>query len=165
MPNTRGIVQIHSAPAALRPHLEWSVGAVFGVPVEFHWSPQPAEQRAFRAEYAWRGEAGTGAKLTSALRACQRVRFEVIQEPGPAGEGLRWAFTPSLGVFAASIGAHGDIMIHEDRLKRAILADGTGTRPLQESLAELLGTAWDDELEAFRQAGDGATVRWLHQVS
>ena len=29
---------------------------------------------------------------------------------------------------------------------------------------DLLGTAWDDELEVFRQAGEGADVRWLHQV-
>ena len=28
----------------------------------------------------------------------------------------------------------------------------------------LLGKAWDDELEPFRYAGDGAPVRWLHQV-
>ncbi len=34
-------------------------------------------------------------------------------------------------------------------------------------LAELdlaLGQAWDDELEPFRYAGDGAPVRWLHRV-
>ena len=30
--------------------------------------------------------------------------------------------------------------------------------------AGLLGKAWDDELEPFRYAGDGAPVRWLHQV-
>jgi hypothetical protein len=28
----------------------------------------------------------------------------------------------------------------------------------------LLGQPWDDELEPFRHAGDGAPVRWLHQV-
>jgi hypothetical protein len=28
----------------------------------------------------------------------------------------------------------------------------------------LLGQAWDDELEPFRHAGDGAPVRWLHEV-
>ena len=29
---------------------------------------------------------------------------------------------------------------------------------------ELLGDAWDAELEPFRHAGDGAPVRWLHKV-
>jgi hypothetical protein len=28
----------------------------------------------------------------------------------------------------------------------------------------LLGKAWDEELESFRHAGEGAPVRWLHQV-
>ena len=26
------------------------------------------------------------------------------------------------------------------------------------------GEAWDEELEPFRHAGEGAPVRWLHQV-
>ena len=33
-----------------------------------------------------------------------------------------------------------------------------------QEMQELLGKAWDDELEPFRYAGDGAPVRWLHQV-
>ena len=42
-------------------------------------------------------------------------------------------------------------------------ADGwTGARVLE--MQALLGKAWDDELEPFRYAGDGAPVRWLHQV-
>ena len=35
---------------------------------------------------------------------------------------------------------------------------------LRAGLHGLLGTAWDAELEPFRRAGDGAPVRWLHQV-
>jgi len=31
-------------------------------------------------------------------------------------------------------------------------------------LAELLGSAWDAELEPYRHAGDGAPVTLLHQV-
>ena len=65
---------------------------------------------------------------------------------------------------AAAIGVHGDIMIHEDRLKQAMLADALGRQPLGEGVAELLGARWDAELEPFRQAADGAPVRWLHQV-
>lgn len=155
---------IHSAPAALRPHLEWAIGGVFGRPVELHWSDQPAEPRALRTEYTWQGPVGTGAKLASALRGCDRLRFEVTEEPTASTEGLRWAYTPSLGVFSAAIGATGDVMVHEDRLRQAILADALGRRPLIEAVADLLGEPWDGELEAFRQAGEGAPVRWLHQV-
>jgi hypothetical protein len=28
----------------------------------------------------------------------------------------------------------------------------------------LLGRTWDEELEPFRCAGEGAPVRWLHEV-
>ena len=164
MNSSRGIVLIHSAPAALRPHLEWAVGSVFGAPVEFSWSPQPAESRSLRAEYPWHGPVGTGAKLASALRGCVRARFEVTEEPSQGNDGMRWAYTPRLGVFACAIGPHGDLMIHEERLKQAILADALGRQPLAEGVAELLGARWDAELEAFRHAGEGAPVRWLHRV-
>lgn len=162
MGSTRGIILIHSAPVALRPHVEWAVGAVFGYPVEFDWIWQPAENRTMRAEYYWHGEAGTGAKLASALRGCERARFEVTEEASPQSEGTRWAFTPRLGVFSATIGIHGDIMVHEDRIKQAVMSDALGRRPLSEAINDLLGTAWDYELEAFRQAAEGAPVRWMH---
>lgn len=159
---TRGIIAIHSAPAALRPHLEWAVGVVFGCPVNFDWVWQPAENRTMRTEYSWQGPVGTGAKLASALRGCERARFEVTEEPSFGNEGLRWAYTPRLGVFSSVVGPHGDIMIHEDRLRQAILADALGRRRLAEAVADLLGASWDEELEAFRQAAEGAPVRWLH---
>ncbi len=164
MNTTRGIVQVHSAPAALCPHIEWAIGGVFGAPVRLHWTPQPAERNCQRAEYSWAGPVGTGAKLASALRGCQRLRFEVTEEACATAEGTRWAYTPTLGIFSATMGRHGDIMIHEERLKQAILADALGTKPLLVALQDLLGTPWDDELETFRHAGDGAPVRWLHQV-
>jgi hypothetical protein len=33
---------------------------------------------------------------------------------------------------------------------------------LEQQLEKLLGGAWDNELEPFRRAGDGAPVRWLN---
>jgi hypothetical protein len=33
---------------------------------------------------------------------------------------------------------------------------------LEEELTLLLGQPWDDELEPFRRAGEGAPVRWLN---
>jgi hypothetical protein len=35
---------------------------------------------------------------------------------------------------------------------------------LQDEIDLLLGVPWDEELEVFRYAGDGASVRWLHKV-
>jgi hypothetical protein len=63
----------------------------------------------------------------------------------------------------AVIGVHGDILVPENRLRAALEAVTTGAL-LADELDRLLGRAWDDELEPFRCAGEGAPVRWLHQV-
>jgi hypothetical protein len=59
---------------------------------------------------------------------------------------------------------HGDIMVPEDRLKAAVVRASLGESALDIEIGKLLGRPWDDELETFRHAGDGAPVRWLHQV-
>ncbi|MEA4944625.1 MAG: DUF3145 domain-containing protein [Propionicimonas sp.] len=161
---TRGVILIHSAPAALCPHLEWAVSAATGSVIRFDWTPQPAEPRTMRAEHLWSGDVGSGAAIASALAGCQRARFEVTEDATRTTEGQRWAYTPRLGVFSAATGPTGDIMVHENRLKRAITAEALGGKPLAEALQELLGTRWDDELEVFRHACEGTPVRWLHAV-
>ena len=45
----------------------------------------------------------------------------------------------------------------------ALLASAQGPQ-LAQGLDMLLGSAWDAELEPYREAGDGAAVTWLHQV-
>jgi hypothetical protein len=37
-----------------------------------------------------------------------------------------------------------------------------GKATFEHEVDRLLGKPWDDELEPFRRAGDGAPVRWLH---
>lgn len=162
MSTTRGVLFIHSAPSALCPHIEWAVGGVVGVPAHLDWTPQPAERAAYRAELSWSGEAGTGAALASALNRWQRLRYEVTEDA--ATDGSRWSYTPTLGLFHATTGPHGDIVVGEDRLKKAMADSARSGRPLAELIDELLGRPWDEELETFRYAGEGVPVRWLHKV-
>jgi len=162
---TRGVVYVHSAPPALCPHIEWAVGGVLGVRVTLDWTQQPAAPGTVRAELSWQADAGTGARLASALRDWMHLRFEVTEEPSAGAEGERWSSTPALGLFHATTGVHGDILVREDRLRAALAraaADPATDVPAE--LQALLGKPWDDELESFRYAGDGAPVRWLHQV-
>lgn len=161
---TRGVVYVHSAPSALCPHVEWAVAGVLGAPASAQWTPQPAEQATYRCELSWQGAAGTAAKITSAVRGWCRLRFEVTEEPTAGSEGARYSYTPDLGVFHAVTGLHGDIMIPEDRLKAAVVKTALGETTLELEVDKLLGMPWDDELETFRHAGEGAPVRWLHQV-
>lgn len=161
---TRGVLYVHSAPSALCPHIEWAVGGVLGLATPMHWTPQPAQPGSYRTEMSWVGEAGSAAAVTSALRGWTRLRFEITEEPTTGTEGARYSFTPDLGVFHAVTGLHGDLMIPEDRLKAAVVRAAMGETSLVLEIDKLLGKPWDDELETFRHAGEGAPVRWLHQV-
>jgi Protein of unknown function (DUF3145) len=164
MSTTRGVLFVHSAPSALCPHIDWAVGGIFGVPVRLDWTPQPVERATYRTEHSWSGPIGTAARVASALKGWQRVRFEVTEEPTAKSEGARYSYTPSLGIFHAVTGLHGDIMVPEDRLRHAMALAALGGGELTQVLDSLLGSEWDTELEPFRHAGDGTPVRWLHEV-
>lgn len=161
---TRGVLYVHSAPSALCPHVEWAAAGVLGGTVDLDWQAQPAETGTYRAELSWQAPTGSGAALASALRGWDRLRFEVTEEPTASSEGARYSYTPRLGIFHAMAGLHGDLLIPEDRIKAFRVKAALGEVSLDEALDGLLGVAWDDELEPFRHAGDGAPVRWLHQV-
>jgi hypothetical protein len=187
-----GVLHVHSAPPALCPHIEWAVAGLLGVPVRLCWVDQPASPGTLRAELDWQGRPGTAAAVTSALAAWNRLRFEVTEEASPGCDAVRYSHTPSLGTFSAVTSANGDILVPESRLRAAmtLAAAGVASRPqgtgqpaprgadalrdlhgplhpalggsLEAELALLLGQPWDDELEPFRHAADGAPVRWLH---
>lgn len=164
MSTTRGVLYIHSTPSALCPHVEWAVGGVFGVPTHLDWTAQPAERASYRTEHSWTGPVGTAAKLASALKGWQRIRFEVTEERTSTSEAERYSYTPTLGIFRATTGLHGDIMVSEERIRKATVTAALGGKDLVAALDELLGGPWDAELEPFRYAGDGTPVRWLHEV-
>jgi Protein of unknown function (DUF3145) len=158
-----GVLYVHSAPPALCPHIEWAVAGIVGVPVTMPWAGQPAAPGSLRAELSWQARPGTAGAITSALAGWNRLRFEVTEDSSPGCDGVRHCYTPELGTFTAVTAANGDLVIPEDRL-RAVMARASrvGSVPLEEELGQLLGTAWDNELEPFRRAADGAPVRWLN---
>lgn len=162
--SVRGVLQIHSAPPALCPHIEWAAAGVVGVAVSLPWVNQPAAPGSLRAELNWQGRAGTAGAIVSALSGWNRLRFEVTEEASPGCDAVRYSYTPELGTFSAVTSANGDIAIPESRLRAAMtVAAATASRgSLEDELARLLGEPWDDELEPFRCAAEGAPVRWLH---
>ena len=162
MSATSGVLYVHSCPPALVPHVEWAVAAELGVRTSLPWAEQPAAPGTLRAEASWRGRPGTAGRLAAALRGWQVLRYEVTEEASAGCDGERISVTPTLGVFRSAMSANGDVLVGEDRL-RALLSTASGPQ-LSHGLDQLLGAAWDDELEPFRCAGEGATVHWLHQV-
>ena len=187
--SVRGVLHVHCAPPALCPHIEWAVAGVLGVPVSLLWVDQPASPGSLRAELSWQGKPGAAGAITSALASWNLVRFEVTEDASPGCDAARYSCTPVLGTFSATVAANGDVMISENRLRAAMalaasarsgtsdrsatselgsLRDRHGPRhpalggSLEAELSLLLGEPWDDELEPFRRAGDGAPVRWLN---
>jgi hypothetical protein len=157
-----GVLHVHSAPPALCPHIEWAVAGIVGMPVDLPWTGQPAAPGSLRSELSWQAKPGTAGAITSALVGWNRLRFEVTEEASEGCDGVRYSYTPDLGTFTGVTAANGDIVVPEARLRAAMsLADGGGS-VLEAQLQRLLGTAWDNELEPFRRAGDGAPVRWLN---
>jgi hypothetical protein len=161
---TRGVVYIHSTPKALCPHIIWALEGVLGAGVTVQWTEQPAAPGLVRTELSWAAESGTGARLASALRGWEHLRYEVTEEPSPGCDGSRWSHTPRLGIHHTWTSANGDAVVNEDRLREVVVLSQGSPEAMREMIEELLGLEWDDELEPFRYAGDGAPVRWLHQV-
>ncbi len=160
---TRGVLFVHAAPPALGPHINWAVGNALGREVSLSWADQMAAPGMLRAELSWVGPSGTGAKLASALRGWEHLRYEVTEEATGTTDGGRWAHTPELGIFHSQMDSVGNVVIPEDRI-RAVLEEGGDAQTLTAGLRLALGQAWDDDLEPFRYAGAGAPVRWLHRV-
>lgn len=160
---TRGVFFVHSAPRAMCPHIEWAVEQIIGVPAHFEWIDQPAAPGLVRTEILWQGKQGSGSKLASALRGWDHLRFEITEDASFGVDGSRWSHTPSLGIFHTHIDTHGNNVVSEARVKAALEHVHDAFR-MRKELDLALGSAWDEELEPFRYAGEGAPVRWLHQV-
>jgi len=161
---SRGVVYVHSAPTSLCPHITWALEGILGRRITLDWTPQPAGPRLVRTELSWTAEAGTGARLASALRGWDHLRYEVTEEPSPGVDGSRWSYTPTLGIHHTWVSASGDVLVHEDQVRAAVARARTDATTLADELDHVLGGDWDRELEPFRYAGDGAPVRWLHKV-
>lgn len=159
----RGVLYVHSCPPAVCPHVEWAVAGVLGMPVRLDWTAQPMAPGSLRCETGWRGRPGTAARIAAALRRWTLLRFEATEEPSDGADGERYMMTPTLGVLRTAMSANGDVLVQEDRL-RGLLGRSEDLASLVHGVERLLGTPWDDELEPYRHAGEGAPVRWLNQV-
>lgn len=163
--NTRGVVFVHSTPRALTAHIEWALGGLLGTPVSLDWVEQPVAPGTVRSEMSWIGSADLSAKMASALRSFPNLRFEITEEPSTGFDGQRFVSTPSLGIWRSPMGVFGESFISDEKLRTAIVNATASGNSLVEAVDEVLGGPWDRELEPFRYAGEGAPVRWLHQVS
>ncbi|WP_117211489.1 DUF3145 domain-containing protein [Allorhizocola rhizosphaerae] len=152
---TRGVVYVHSSPLALCQHVEWAISRALGAAVSLPWTAQPVEPGARRAEAGWTGRPGTAAQIAGELKQWPMIRFEVTEEPSAGVDGERFMHVPGRGLFRATTGAAGDIQLGEDRL-RVLIAQSRSPEALTFALHTALGTDWDNDLEPYRYAAEGA---------
>jgi len=142
-----GLLVIHSAPAALRPHIEWGLQSILGTWLTLQWLEQPNAVGTYRATIEFRDVRGSSAKIASTLRGWHYLRFEVREESELGGEFYR--STPELGIHRASIDGLGNIVVTEHQINDA-LAKGFDEISIRDALDEVLGNKWEEELAPYR---------------
>jgi hypothetical protein len=146
---SEGLVLMHLAPSTLLAHVEWTISGISGNPTRLNWIRNDSAQNSFRASAAVACNLEEAATLSSALMNLKQLSFEVIHQS--ENSGTRWSFTPSLGIFHCSTDAAGNLVVNENQLRASIEKAGSNILRLQSELRKLLGQAWDDELEPFRE--------------
>ena len=63
-----GHLTIHSAPSALRQHIEWGLNSLLASPQNYSWRDQPLAPGTARTSLDFRAAAGTAAKAATALK-------------------------------------------------------------------------------------------------
>jgi hypothetical protein len=153
---SQGMVFIHHAPLSLLAHIEWTIAGVSGNPITINWKPSALSDAGYRSDLAWEATADSGAVLAAAFRNLKQVCFEIIQYPAQGDTGYRWSYTPTLGMFHCATDAAGNLLIGENQIRSAMEQAGSNPLKLQAQLRKLLGQAFDDELEEYRELVGGA---------
>jgi len=144
--NLAGLVVIHSAPSALRQHIEWGLNSLLGAPQNIFWRNQPLNPGTVRTAIEFRAPIGTASKIATALKNWHYLRFEVSELGTHGGEIFRC--TPELGIHRATVDSVGTILVSEDVIRKALAH--FDDLEIRENLGLALGTEWDEALEPYR---------------
>lgn len=151
---SESLVLIHRAPSSLLTHVEWTISGITGNPTKINWSKDDSLDSGFRGSVVIDCSLNDCATLASAFMNLKQLSFEVIHQSELSG--ARWSFTPSLGMFHCASDEAGNLVVGENQLRASIEKAGPNIIKLQAELRKLLGQAWDDELEPYRELIGGA---------
>ena len=144
--NLAGLVVIHSAPTALRQHIEWGLNSLLGTPQNIFWRDQPLSPGTVRTSLEYRAPIGTASKIATALKNWHFLRFEVSELGNHGGEIFRC--TPELGIHRAQVDEVGTILISENVIRYSL--ESFDEVEIREVLERSLGKEWDEALEPYR---------------
>jgi len=143
----RGQLTIHSAPSALRQHIDWAIQELLGSTVQCHWSLQGLKAGTYKCTLSWRDRQGVAAQLASSLRSWHYITFEVQEDTNAGGELFRC--TPELGIHRAVTDLSGAVVVTEDQIEN-ILRNNHDEESIRTGLASIMGVSWEYELELYR---------------
>ena len=144
--NLAGLVVIHSAPSALRQHIEWGLNSLLGAPQNIFWRDQPLNPGTVRTAIEFRAPIGTASKIATALKNWHYLRFEVSELGTHGGEIFRC--TPELGIHRATVDPVGTILVSEVVIRKALAH--FDDLEVRENLGLALGAEWEEALEPYR---------------
>ena len=144
---SHGSLLIHSAPSALRTHIDWAIKDILGIATTINWRPQPNYVGTYRAEITWRDLPGSGSKLASALASWHYLRFEIFEAVLDSGELIR--YTPELGILRNQTDGAGNILLTDLQISNALI-NSFEEDELREAINRILGKPWEDVLEPLR---------------
>ncbi len=151
---SEGLVLIHRAPSALLTHVEWTISGITGNPTKINWIKEDSTGSIFHGSVAIDCTLNDCATLASAFMNLKQLSFEVIHQSELSG--ARWSFTPSHGMFHCATDDAGNLVVGENQIRTSMEKAGSNILKLQAELRKLLGQAWDDELEPYRELVGGA---------
>jgi len=158
--SVRGLLTIHSAPSALRAHIDWAIQNIVGSDAALNWLPQPIMVGTFKTKCQWSARGGFGAEIASTLRSWHYLNFEVTENHENGGELFR--FTPELGIHRAITDLSGSVLLTEFAINN-VMQSAFDEDSIREGLSVAMGAPWDVQLEKFRSAGMAEVAR-LHAI-
>ncbi len=159
-PLVQGLLTIHSAPTALRRHIDWAIQNIVGVDAQLNWLPQTLIPGTYKATCQWRAKQGAAANIASTLRSWHYLNFEVLEHNDNGAELFR--FTPELGIHRVLTDASGGALLSEHQINN-VLQSSFDEEAIRQGLADAMGQPWDEQLEKFRGAGMAEIAR-LHAI-
>ena len=158
--SVRGLLTIHSAPSALRRHIDWAIQNIVGADAQVNWQPQSMMVGTFKTKCQWRARGGSAAEIASTLRSWHYLNFETHESNDNGGELFR--FTPELGIHRVLTDLSGAVLLNEFQINN-VVQHSVDEDAIRDGLALAMGTAWDEALEKFRGAGMQEVAR-LHAI-
>lgn len=143
----RGHLTIHSAPSALRSHIDWAIADVLGASVRCDWTAQMLKAGTYKCAISWRDRSGVASEIASALRSWHYISFEVQEDTNDGGELFRC--TPELGIHRAVTDLSGAVIMTENQVE-AVLGHNFDEDSIRKGFAQIIGSDWEKELERFR---------------